>query len=70
MPSSGCLSAIQDAYGEENLDELRRLATPEMASYFAEELEDNARYGQVNRLSGAKLLQGNLSEAWREAGTD
>lgn len=64
------LGEIQDAYSKENLDELRRLATPEMASFFAEELEDSARRGQVNRLSGVKLLQGNLSEAWREASAE
>jgi predicted lipid-binding transport protein (Tim44 family) len=64
------LGEIQDAYSNENLDELRRLATPEMASYFAAELEDTARRGQINRLSGVRLLQGNLSEAWREAAAE
>jgi predicted lipid-binding transport protein (Tim44 family) len=61
---------IQDAYGREDLARLRQLVTPEMASYFAEEIADNARQGVVNRVSGAKLLQGDLAEAWREAGAD
>ncbi len=64
------LGEVQTAYSNENLDQLRGLATPEMASYFAEELEDSARRGQVNRLSGVKLLEGNLAEAWRETGAE
>ncbi len=64
------LSEVQGAYSDENLDHLRRIATPEMASYFAEELQGHARRSQVNRLSGVKLLQGNLSEAWREGGAE
>jgi predicted lipid-binding transport protein (Tim44 family) len=60
------LSEIQSAYGEEDLNRLRRNVTPEMASYFAEDLEENARKGVINKVSGAKLLQGDLSESWRE----
>lgn len=65
-----CLTEVQQAYSNEDLDRLRRIATPEMASYFAEELQGHASRGQVNRLSGIKLLQGNLSEAWREGGAE
>lgn len=64
------LAEIQSAYGEENMDHLRRHVTPEMASYFSEDLADNARKGVVNKVSGAKLLQGDLSEAWREGAED
>ena len=60
------LSAIQSAYSDENLDRLRTMVTPEMASYFAQEVADNARKGVVNKVSDVKLLQGDLSEAWRE----
>ncbi len=60
------LVAIQSAFGAEDVDRLRALATPEMASYFAEELADNANKGLVNRVSDVKFLQGDLSEAWRE----
>jgi predicted lipid-binding transport protein (Tim44 family) len=58
--------AIQSAFGAEDFDRLRALATPEMASYLAEELADNAKKGLVNRVSDVQLLQGDLSEAWRE----
>lgn len=64
------LGEIQSAYGEENLDRLRRSVTPEMASYFAEGIAENARHGHINKVSGAKLLQGDLSEAWREGNAD
>ena len=37
-----------------------------MLSYYAEELSENASRGVVNQLSDVKLLQGDLSEAWRE----
>ncbi len=60
------LVAIQSAYGAEDFDRLRALATPEMASYFAEELAGNAKKGLVNRISDVTFLQGDLSEAWRE----
>ncbi len=60
------LVAIQSAYGAEDFDRLRALATPEMASYFTEELAGNAKKGVVNRISDVTFLQGDLSEAWRE----
>ena len=60
------LQAIQGAYGREDVAALRRLATPEMVGYFEEELRANAARGVVNRISDVKLLQGDLSEAWRE----
>lgn len=60
------LTAIQAAYGAEDMDRLRTLVTPEMASYFAEELAANARQGVVNRISNVQFLDGDLAEAWRE----
>ena len=60
------LTEIQTAYGAEDLAKLRKLVTPEMLSYFAEDLADNTSRGIVNEVSGVKLLQGDLSEAWRE----
>jgi predicted lipid-binding transport protein (Tim44 family) len=64
------LGAIQKAYSDEDLNALRSMVTPEMASYFAEELAENAKKGLVNKLSGVKFQQGDLSEAWREPGGD
>jgi predicted lipid-binding transport protein (Tim44 family) len=64
------LREIQNAYGRENTDALGAMTTPEMFSYFSQDLAENAKNGQRNELSGVKLLQGDLSEAWREAGSD
>ena len=49
---------------------LRREVTPEMLSYFSEDLATNASKGVVNRVSDVKLLQGDLAEAWREGDAD
>jgi predicted lipid-binding transport protein (Tim44 family) len=60
------LGDIQTAYGKEDLNALRAHLTPEMLSYFSEELARNASRGVINEISDVKLLQGDLSEAWRE----
>ena len=64
------LGEVQTAYGREDLATLRSRVTPEMLSYYAEELSENASRGVVNELSDVKLLQGDLSEAWREGDRD
>jgi predicted lipid-binding transport protein (Tim44 family) len=64
------LGEIQQAYSDEDLNALRARVTPEMLSYFADDLADNASRGVVNKVSDVKLLQGDLAEAWREGGTD
>ena len=60
------LGEIQTAYGREDLAALRQRLTPEMLSYYAEELSENASRGVTNQVSDVKLLQGDLAEAWRE----
>ena len=60
------LGDIQTAYGRKDLDALGDRATPEMLSYFAEELDGDTKRGVRNEVSGAKLLQGDLAEAWSE----
>jgi predicted lipid-binding transport protein (Tim44 family) len=64
------LGEIETAYGAEDLGALRQHATPEMVSYFADDLAGNASRGVVNRISDVKLLQGDLAEAWREGDVD
>jgi predicted lipid-binding transport protein (Tim44 family) len=64
------LGEVQTAYSAEDLNRLRALATPEMVSYFAEDLAANASEGVINKVSDVKLLQGDLAEAWREGDTD
>jgi predicted lipid-binding transport protein (Tim44 family) len=64
------LAEVQSAYSAEDLARLRRQVTPEMLSYFSEELSANASKGVVDRVSDVKLLQGDLAEAWREGDSD
>ncbi|TMJ67498.1 MAG: hypothetical protein E6G80_17040, partial [Alphaproteobacteria bacterium] len=64
------LGEVQSAYSAEDLARLRRLATPEILSYFSDELAANASKAVVNRVSDVKLVQGDLAEAWREGETD
>jgi predicted lipid-binding transport protein (Tim44 family) len=64
------LGEVQAAYSNEDLNALRRLATPEVVSFMADDLAELASQGHVNRLSDVKLLQGDLAESWREGDSD
>ena len=64
------LGDIQTAYSAEDFSALRAMVTPEMLSYFSEELAANAICGLINRVTDVKLLQGDLAEAWREGRSD
>src|SRR6202166_2536708 len=64
------LGDIQAAWSNEDVEKLHTLATPEMVSYFTKDLEANRARNVVNKVSGTKLLQGDLAEAWREGDTD
>ena len=64
------LKEIQTAYVREDYAALRKLATPEAMSYLAEELGEIASSGMRNEVKDVKLLQGDVSEAWREGNVD
>jgi predicted lipid-binding transport protein (Tim44 family) len=64
------LGDIQAAYSAEDLAALRAQVTPEMLSYFSEQLAENASRGLINRVTDVNLLRGDLAEAWREGSTD
>ena len=64
------LSETQAAWSNEDVAKLHTLATPEMVSYFTKDLEKNKANNDINKVSDVKLLQGDLSEAWREGETD
>ncbi len=61
---------VQDAFGREDYARLRTLTTPEIMSYLSEELSQNATQGVRNEVSGTRLLDAEVSEAWREGETD
>jgi predicted lipid-binding transport protein (Tim44 family) len=60
------LIEIQDAFGHEDYARLREHCTPEIVSYLSEELSDNATHGRKNDVTGTRLLQADVGEAWRE----
>jgi predicted lipid-binding transport protein (Tim44 family) len=64
------LGDIQAAWSNEDVAKLHTLATPEMVSYSNNDLQENRARNVVNKVSSTKLLQGDLSEAWREGDTD
>ena len=64
------LNEIQAAWANEDVARLHTLATPEMVSYVTGDLAEYKSRNQVNLVSGVKLLQGDLAEAWREGDTD
>ena len=64
------LGDVQAAYSAEDLAALRAKVTAEMLTFFSEQLAQNASRGLINRVTGVKLLQGDLAEAWREGDAD
>jgi predicted lipid-binding transport protein (Tim44 family) len=64
------LVEMQAAYSNEDVARLRTLATPEMVTFFTDDMQRNRTRGQVNKVSDTRLLQGDLAEAWREGDAD
>jgi len=64
------LVETQAAYSNEDIARLRGLVTPEMLAFFTEDLQQTRARNQINKVSGTKLLQGDLAEAWREGDAD
>ncbi|MGL9616515.1 TIM44-like domain-containing protein [Bradyrhizobium sp. U531] len=64
------LGDIQAAWSNEDVAKLHTLATPEMVSYFEQDLGQNRARNVVNKVTNVKLLQGDLAEAWREGETE
>ena len=64
------LRDVQAAWTRGDLGALQRVATPEMVSYFGEQLQDQSRRGVRNAVSDVRLERGDLSEAWSEGGRD
>lgn len=60
------LGELQDGYSREDYAALRRISTPEVMGYLAEELAQNATKGVRNEVFDVKLLSGDVAEAWRE----
>jgi len=64
------LAEVQTAFAAEDHAALRRLSTPEMVSYFSEELADNAKRGVRNEVTDVHLVEADIAEAWNEGEDD
>jgi predicted lipid-binding transport protein (Tim44 family) len=60
------LREVMDGYSRADKTALDRVATEEMVNYFGEDIAENNRKGLVDESRDVKLVQGDLSEAWRE----
>jgi predicted lipid-binding transport protein (Tim44 family) len=60
------LKQVQSAWSEGNLPEMRHVMTPEMVSYFSEQLAENESQGVTNRVEQVELVRGDLRESWDE----
>ena len=58
--------AIQEAWSAGDLAGMGRLMTPEMLSYFSDELTRNTSRGLRNLVSNVQLVNGELTEAWEQ----
>jgi predicted lipid-binding transport protein (Tim44 family) len=64
------LQATQAAWSAHDLAALRAMVTPEMLSYFGEQMADQESRGVRNEVRDVHLLQGDLAQAWTERGRD
>lgn len=61
------LKAVQGAWSKGDLATLRHYVTPEMLSYFSEELAGNSSQGVENHVDNVELINGDIREAWNES---
>jgi predicted lipid-binding transport protein (Tim44 family) len=64
------LKGIQAAWSAHDLNGLQAMATPEMVSYFSEQLTEQASRGVRNSVTDVNLTSGDLAQAWTEQGRD
>ena len=60
------LKGMQAAWSAEDLNALRSVATPEMTSYFGEQLAELRSRGLRNTVTDVRLEKGDLAQAWSE----
>ncbi|EPY01451.1 TIM44-like domain-containing protein [Magnetospirillum fulvum] len=60
------LLGVQQSWSAADPAALRAWATPEMVTFLAQDLGQNAAEGQVNRVEQITLREGDVVESWRE----
>jgi predicted lipid-binding transport protein (Tim44 family) len=64
------LKLVQQAWSAHDLTTLSQICSPEMLSYFSQQLADQTSRGARNLVSEVRLERGDLSEAWAEQGRE
>ncbi len=64
------LQGIQAAWSQHDLHGLQSMTTPEMASYFADQLSEQVSRGVRNMVTDVRLVSGDLAQAWAEQGRE
>lgn len=64
------LQGVQAAWSAHDINRLQAVATPEMVSYFGEQLSEQVSRGVRNSVTDVGLVSGDLSQAWTEQGRD
>ena len=67
---SQMLRDVQAAWSRQDLDMLKRLATPEMLHYFSSTLAENASREVENHVEDVTVLSAQVQEAWQEDQTE
>ncbi|MEE3625141.1 TIM44-like domain-containing protein [Nitrospirillum sp. BR 11752] len=62
------LTGIMDSWSKGDLTALRRHLTPEMLSYYGEEMTENQSRGVRNLVADVHLVKGDVVESWHEDG--
>lgn len=60
------LQGVQTAWSNGDLAALRHFTTPEMLSYFSQQLAENESQGVINKVENVELIKGEVREAWDE----
>lgn len=63
---STILVEVQKAWSNQDTDQLKRLATPEMFKYFSDSLSQNVSQGIANKVEDVDVTVVDLAESWRE----
>jgi predicted lipid-binding transport protein (Tim44 family) len=64
------LQGVQRAWSAHDMNGLQAMATPEMVSYFAQQLAEQVSRGVRNTVTDVRLESGDLAQAWTEQGRD
>lgn len=64
------LTGVQAAWSAHDLSGLQAMTTPEMVSYFSQQLTEQVSRGVRNSVTDVRLVSGDLSQSWSEQGQE